>query len=396
MPKRQLANSNPKRFRALKAVKDRKDVTAPADVPLTANTITRFDTFFPQYKTKYLAVQTALAGQSILTNQIKTAKITAGYFVADFIDALQNAIRRGTFDASVRALYGLPVGAPHRPPLHTEQEILDWGERVHDGETARIAAGGAPISFPSLADVDGAVGAFKTLNLNQAAAKTVYDNAQEALEAMNEDCDKLILKMWNEMEAAFDEGDKPSVRRKCREWGVVYIPNPGEALSPDDFSLTGKVIDSATGLPLSDVLVHLAEPDIFINTDSHGDYFFGVQTPGSYTVEIHKAGYLDKTIPGVIITAGAITTLNMTMAELAGTGTISGNVNVPGFPPATVSVAGTGLTATTDAMGNFTMTGVAAGSQTVQCFLNSDPANIKTATPTVVAGAVVTVNFSFP
>jgi hypothetical protein len=47
-------------------------------------------------------------------------------------------------------------------------------------------------------------------------------------------------------------------------------------------------------------------------------------------------------------------------------------------------------------MGNFTIAGVAAGIQTIQCFLNSDPANIKSATPTVVAGATVTVNFSFP
>lgn len=392
MPKRLLPNSNISRYRALKAMNDRKAVTAPADVPIIPATIARFDTFYPGYKTKYLAVQAALTSQSGLTNQIKTAKILAGFFVADMIDALQNAIRRGTFDASVRGLYGLPVTEALRPEIITEQQVLDWGERVHDGETARIAAGGAPITFPSLAQVDAAVNAFKTLNLNQAAAKTTYDNAQEALAADNVEADKLILKMWNEMEAAFDEGNKPSVRRKCREWGVVYVASAGEVLSPDEFSITGKLSDSVSGVVLPNVLVHVQETDAFFTTDEQGDYFVGSLPAGSYTLQAHLAGFGEKELMAVVV-AGAITTLNIALSP-AGTltGTVKqANIGVAGI----ITIDGYPGSIATDAFGNFTANNVSSGAQTVHASLVSNPALVQTEVLTIVAGGAVGVGFNF-
>lgn len=397
MPRIKRPRTGAQRDAAMRTGKNRKDaVPAPIIIPYTAGTITRLDLFQPVYRTKYLALTTTKNAQTALTALVEEAKKQGIYIVLDFVDALNRAIRRKLFLPSDRTFYNIDVNNSNAPVINTEEELITWGLNLADGEAARIAAGGAPITFPSIAQVTAAISLFQSLNAQQAFAKEAYDVAQEALEAEAVEADKLILKMWNETETAFDEGNKSSMRRKCREWGLVYELTPGEAPSPDDFSIIGTLTDSATGNPLADVAVSLTGTSVIVLTDNDGKYYIDVQPAGTYTIHLMKGGYLEKDIVGVVVVDGAITTVNGTMATAVSTGTISGNVNAPGFPTATVSVAGTGLTATTDPMGNYTITGVPAGLVTLECFLNSDPANIKTQTPTVVAGATVTVNFSFP
>ncbi len=396
MPRRSLSNSNPKRYLALKTVYDRKAVTPVASLPITAATATRFDLFYPIYKTHYLEVQSALAAQSNLTNQIKTAKQAASWIVSDMIDTLQNAVRRGKFDASVRGLYGLPVTTPLRPPIDTDQQILSWGEQVHDGETARIAAGGDPITFPSLAEVDAAVNAFKDLNLQQAAAKDTYDNAQETLQNDNIEADKLILKLWNEIEAAFDEGNKPNVRRRAREWGVVYVPNAGETPSPDDYSIMGTVTDAATGNPIAEVVVILTDTDVVEQTDAQGNYLIPVLPAGVYSLKIYKNGYALKDVSGVTVTEGAITTVNATLQAGAETGSVNGRVLRMGMGVSgTVSIDGYPISAITDGSGNYTLNDVPSGNQSLRAFANDNPANQQTQPVTVPPDGNVTVDFNF-
>jgi len=220
---RRLPTTTPQRQRVLRQINDRKAVTPPANLPFRASTIAQFDLFYPLYMEKVNNIGKTLAAQSGKTAQVTAAKIIARLFILDFIDALQNAIRRGTFEASVRALYGLKVEKRHRPKVLTEQDILNWADNIHTGETKRIALGGAPVAFPSLADVDAAAGDFRTKNNQQSNDKFIYDNAQEALAAENKKADLLILKCWNEIESEYDTGDKPSLRRKAREWGVIYV-----------------------------------------------------------------------------------------------------------------------------------------------------------------------------
>jgi hypothetical protein len=220
---RRLPNSTPQRLAVLLHLSQRVAATPPALVPLTAATIEKLNTFFPQYHQKIKEGKVALYQQASQTARVVPAKKLAMWLVLDFLDAVQNAIRRGFFPPSVRSYYGLPVERRTRPILNTEADIIEQGERVVRGEAERVARGGVPVTFPAIADVAAAVEDFKQKNLQQSNVKDAYDRAQEAIAAENPKADKLILKCWNEIEAAFDEGDKPSLRRKAREWGVVYV-----------------------------------------------------------------------------------------------------------------------------------------------------------------------------
>lgn len=356
MPKRRLPQSNPARFKAMTAAKDMKDaIPAPLIIPFTPATIIKIDLQLPAYQVKIAAAEAALQLQTNLRAQIETAKELASWLISDFYEALQRAIRRGTFEASVRTWYGLAASDATTPFARTEADVNYWGGKAATGEATRIAAGGAPITFPAIAEVTAAVTAFKNLNLQQANAKIAYDTAQEQLAALNPELDKLILKMWNEIETTFDEGDKPSMRRKAREWGVIYVQNPGEAPSPDEFSIMGKVREEGAGSTpaIEDAEITVVETNDQVLSDNNGDFLVPLLDPGTYTLQVAKTGFVTKTINNVQVSAGVITELDIQLAPVV---VLEGSVPAPGivgpnttgisFTPATLlllEALGTGL-----------------------------------------------------
>lgn len=314
MAYRRLPNSTPQRLRALLAMYNRAAVTPPSQLPFKQETIDRLNAFYPAYHQKITDMAKALSAQASITSQVITAKQAATWLVLDFMDALQNAIRRGAFDASVRVLYGLPMEKRQRPKLQSEQDIITWGEDIHDGETKRISLGGAPITFPSLAEVDAATLDFKTKNLQQSEKKYAYDTSQEAVQTENKKADKLILKCWNEIESEYDVGDKPSLRRKAREWGIIYVPRKGEKIDPKEYSIKGKITAQATGKPVADAEIKLLQTGETVLSEKNGSYLIPHLPPGIYTVVVSKEGMQTRALTGITVSEGKVTTLNVELA----------------------------------------------------------------------------------
>lgn len=400
MPTRRKPYSTATRYKALKAGKEHKDmIPTPSTIPYKSSTIASLDAFFPAYKAKIEAVEALLLQQTTLSAQMKTVRPKAELFVNHFYQALQNAIRRETFIPEVRTVYGLDANDGNIPVMNSEESISYWGDKAIAGENARVLAGGAPITFPGLPEVIAHLTAFNNLNFQQSEAKTAYDNGQESIAADAIIADELILRMWNETEAEFDKGDKPSMRRKAREWGVVYVPTPGEAPSPEDFSIMGTVTAQATGLPLEDVAIKVVEIDEAYLTDADGEYFIPVLTAGNYTLEITKPGYEVETLP-VTVTAGAITELDIELAPVGVlTGSVAGVVRQAAIPQGGVTVSIDGfplLTTITNAAGSYNLDNIPAGVQTIRAQMPPAMGGaVLTHSITVVAGSEVVRNFDF-
>lgn len=235
MPTRRLPQTNVTRLKALSNAKERMDVTPAPQMPLTADTQAKITAQQPAYQEKFKNETTTLQAQASLTAEVSVARNLASVFIRHFIEALFNAIRRGTFANNAKAYYHLDISSDVLPSVSSDENINLWANNLADGETQRIADGGAPITFPSIAEVNAATSNFLALSLQQSLAKTTHDEAQEALNALNQEADKLILKTWNEIETAYNEGDIPSMRRKAREWGVVYVNDNGKI--SEDFEI---------------------------------------------------------------------------------------------------------------------------------------------------------------
>lgn len=316
MPSRRLPRTNQARQSALRSCKERNDFTPPADSPLSATTTSNLNTGYPIYLNRLNTASNAKSNQTQQSALVVQLRDSARLWVSHGFQALINACLRGSFPNGVKNQYGLALDARAIPDMGTEQAILDAALAYETGESARTLAGGAPITFPSQMDITGAVNAFRNANLQQSVLKTAYDTAQEAVNELNPDADKVILRMWNEIETAFDTGDKPSMRRKAREWGVVYIPTSGETPTADDYSIIGAATDSLTNLPLANVVVELIGTGVSYTTDADGKFYLPPITPGSYTLSASVVGYLPFMQP-VTIVAGQVLQVGVVLMPTA-------------------------------------------------------------------------------
>ncbi len=80
--------------------------------------------------------------------------------------------------------------------------------------------------------------------------------------------------------------------------------------------LEGIVTDSVTNSPLNGVLVQMIATTVSTNTSLTGDYATGYPTSGTYDVQFSLTGYQTKTITGVVLTNGVLTTLNVALSPL--------------------------------------------------------------------------------
>jgi hypothetical protein len=288
--KRRLPNSDETRHVALSTAKTKKDNTPLGNTVITPNTATRLDAAQPLFAQKMQARGKALQLQSSSTSLKAAAQAKTKMYISHFIQTFNMGVDRGVFPASHRAFYQLEISSKKVPLLNTEPLVTLWGQRLIDGDVERLVAGGAAIPMPSITEVTTEYNIFKTANIEQSTAKDTYDKAQEAVSGMRHEMDKLILRIWDEVETAFDDEPIESKRRKAREWGVVYV-------STQKATITGTVTDAATGNPLQDVDIALIESCDIVQTLVGGTYALSTSFTGAGTLEFSLEGYETQTIP---------------------------------------------------------------------------------------------------
>jgi choice-of-anchor B domain-containing protein len=169
-------------------------------------------------------------------------------------------------------------------------------------------------------------------------------------------------------------------------WGVYPYPNSGNIFATDIEQglfilgptyvqacyLEGLVTDSITGMPINDANVEIIAPDADLaNSDIFGNYSSGVLTAGTYSVQFSKVGYESKTISGVSLTNGSITSQDAELAPLASiafSATVVDSLSGIGVPFAKVLLESDLLgsfAATCDADGDFSIASVFEGEYTL-------------------------------
>jgi len=130
--------------------------------------------------------------------------------------------------------------------------------------------------------------------------------------------------------------------------------------------LDGNVTDSVTTFSLDGVQIDIVSTTIATNTNILGDYQTGLAIAGTYSVTYSKYGYETKTVVGVSLTSGNITTVNVELKPLPSF-TLQGQVIETGssnpIANATVTIESGAFTTTvqTDGAGNFSLPGFIEG-----------------------------------
>ena len=223
MPYRRLPNTDAARIRALKAALKKGQYLEIDTIAYPFALKQKIEFFLPKFEVAI--TNSKLAKEKQFDNSQKFSE-----YISHFIQVLNFCIARGELKPSARTFYGLDENSSKVPSLLTEQDLLQWGEKIIAGEQNRISNGGGnPIYCPSIALVKVNYENFKE---NYTRQKQFQNNsARESgnVAQYRNDADALILEVWNEVERYF-EGvkDEEEKRYMCEEYGLVYVFRRGE------------------------------------------------------------------------------------------------------------------------------------------------------------------------
>lgn len=228
MPYRRLPNTDVARLRALKIAYLKGKELPPFKLAFSQASFTKVQAFMPMFEHTLLLHKNAFTNQvnksRDYTNALKKAKL----YISHFIQVLNMSIIRGELPSSVKKFYDLDEEDYKVPSLNTEQDVIKWGETIIKGEAERIRTGMAAVTNPTIAIVRVRYENFlESYNFQKTLQKTNNRTLGE-LSKMRKEADELITKIWNEVEATFNESSDDEKRERSKEYGLVYVYRKNE------------------------------------------------------------------------------------------------------------------------------------------------------------------------
>lgn len=252
MPTRRLPNSDATLTVALQRAHTKLQPMPAADRPVSAPTVDALHLFLTTSGTNWPQLQVdasvALVAQGAATRSYQAAFAKGVMYVSHFVQVLNLAITRGELPVEVRAYYGLDLNDTTIPPLTADADLQLWGPRLIAGEAARVAAGGTPMQFPSITDVESRYTTFVTAGETARTAQAEYQRRLDLIAAQRPEAERLVNEVWDDIENHYRREETSARRRLCRAFGVVYV-----AL-PDDKSFDGLLAPGASAVVVQRVL----------------------------------------------------------------------------------------------------------------------------------------------
>lgn len=230
MPYRRLPNTDAARIRALKAALVKSEDLSMDEMAFSFSLRQRIEFFLPKFEAATSTSKNAKSRQCENSPKFNEYAKKARLYVSHFIQVLNMCIARGEIKPEVRTFYGLDVSSNKLPSLVSEPDLLEWGEKIINGDQERMRNGaGNPIYCPSIAVVKTHYENFrqnysfqKSLQLNSAR----YSSEVAQFRA---NADALILLIWNEVEQHFESVTDLDLRRQlCEDYGLTYVFRQGE------------------------------------------------------------------------------------------------------------------------------------------------------------------------
>lgn len=223
MPYRRLPNTDNSRLKALiKAYQKGKD-TPPFKLAFSQSTYQRIASFLPGFEKKIIQQKAALSRQIERNKDYHSLQKKAKLYISHFIQVVNMAIQRGEISASILDFYNLNGYSRKLPPLNTEEEVINWGGKLIDGETQRVRKGMSPITNPTIAVVKVRYEKFMEAYHNQKNLQQANNRTLKELAEIRPVADDLILQTWNEVEESFKDLPDELRREKAQEYGLVYV-----------------------------------------------------------------------------------------------------------------------------------------------------------------------------
>lgn len=229
MPYRRLPNTNQARMRALKTAVEMGDrLEDTYDLAFSYSTLEDARALLVRYERAMSEYKQCSVKQVDTNKKFQEAAKMARLYVSHFVQVLNMCVLRNEIKPEMKKLYGLSVDSNVVPDLISDDNLFKWGNLIIEGEQKRIQSGGTPIYNPAIAKVRVHYDIFVEHYNNQKVLQNNTTRTISNVSALNENVDKVVLDIWNQVEHSFSLLPIPERLKKCGEYGIVYYYRRGE------------------------------------------------------------------------------------------------------------------------------------------------------------------------
>ena len=223
MPYRRLPKTDASRLKALKTLLDNDSLYTVNGRFIDWKTMNAVQPAYNQLKTAVDQYALQLQVQTRRAPYVEKPQRKAMMYVGHFIQVLLMAVERGEIRKTQLKLYGLEETATALPAnLKSVEGLLDWGPKIIEGEKKRLLQGGRAIYNPTIGMVSTHFHILNDAYQKQLRYKKKTQMALEKVQELRPKVDEIILELWNQIEAHF-QNEPPEVRfEQCRKCGVIY------------------------------------------------------------------------------------------------------------------------------------------------------------------------------
>ena len=228
MPYRRLPNTDQARIRALKMAVDSCVQGGVYTNTLKHNTYATAKNFLEKFEREVSIYKKCVSEQSSKRGNAKyeAAFKSARMYVVHFLQVFSMSVMRGEIARAKRAYYGLSVEDDSLPTIALETSVLEWSNKIVDGERKRQGEGSVPIYNPTMGRVSVACDLFREMYEKQQRLQHSTAESLQRVAAMRAECDKIILAVWQEIETAFSGLEGEERLKKCAQYGIIYYTRP--------------------------------------------------------------------------------------------------------------------------------------------------------------------------
>jgi len=232
MPYRRLPNTDLARLRALRIAIEKGKELPPSELAFTQGTLQKLNSTFHTFEKTLLECRQAYNKQVYSSKAYKESLRKVKLYMSHFIQVVNMAIARGDLKPSDREFFGFSADQKKVPAFHTEASVIKWGEKLVDGESARMMKGLTPVTNPTIAVVKVRFEKFIESYRYQKMLQKNLKRSQQILTTLRKTVDGIILSIWNEVEQCYGHLPEQFRRNKARIYGVVYFYRKNELQHP--------------------------------------------------------------------------------------------------------------------------------------------------------------------
>jgi hypothetical protein len=233
MPYRRLPNTDLARLRALRIAYEKGRELPPFQLAFSQSTLQKIQSNLHLFESAVQESRQAFNFQVTKSKEYGRLLKKLKLYMSHFIQVTNMAIARGDLSSSDRDYFGFGRNQNKVPLFSTENEVIQWGEKLIQGETLRLKKGLNPVTNPTMALLKVRYETYLDAYNFQKTLQKNLQRSQKKLVELRKIIDAIITSIWNEVEDHYKDLPDEVKRNNARIYGVVYFYRKNELDSGD-------------------------------------------------------------------------------------------------------------------------------------------------------------------